>query len=243
MLKQLCIVLRAVNYKDYDKILTLFSRTEGKIQAQARGVRKIKSGLSTAAQPFYCGEYEFYQKKDRLFVTNALLKEEFFKIQNNYDAYTAGCVMLELSEKILEHTDESERLFITLIHTLYAMEKHQLDASVALGYFFVQTIDLLGVFPALDFCVCCGEPIVNLSYWNAAEGGAVCTDCAPNIMKKKLKPGVNNFFSLMVGIKPKEIAALGQPDESIEYFLRIAEEYLLLAGDVKLKTMKFFAPQ
>ena len=31
------IVLRSVNYRDFDRILTLFSREEGKISAAARG--------------------------------------------------------------------------------------------------------------------------------------------------------------------------------------------------------------
>ena len=36
----LCIVLRASNYKESDKMLTLFSREWGKIDALARGCRK-----------------------------------------------------------------------------------------------------------------------------------------------------------------------------------------------------------
>ena len=87
--KQLCIVLRAVNYRDNDKILTLFSQENGKLTASARGARAMKSAIRAAAQPFCCAEYEFYQKKDRLYITNALIKQEFFNVQNDYGKFTA----------------------------------------------------------------------------------------------------------------------------------------------------------
>ena len=42
------IVLRSVNYRDFDRILTLFSREEGKISAAARGAHRAKSPLAAA---------------------------------------------------------------------------------------------------------------------------------------------------------------------------------------------------
>ncbi len=238
----MCIVLRAVNYRDNDRILTLFSRTEGKINAQATGARRIKSGLAPASQPFCCAEYEFFQKKDRYFVTGALIKQEFFGIQNDYDKFAAGCVMLELTERMLEHSDEPERLFATLINTLYSMEKYGLAENTALAYFFVQAIDMLGVFPALDFCSVCGAPVARVEYWSAEQGGAVCEACARAAGAKR--PGVDatGLFGGLLGVKPRETARLsGKVDYSA--FLYLAEEYIRLAGDIKLKTSKYLKPQ
>ena len=46
------LVLRATDYKENDKLLTLFSPTLGKITAGARGVKKPTAKLNFAAQPF-----------------------------------------------------------------------------------------------------------------------------------------------------------------------------------------------
>ena len=46
------IVLQTLDYKDNDKLLTLFSPTLGKITAGIRGVKKPKARLAFAAQPF-----------------------------------------------------------------------------------------------------------------------------------------------------------------------------------------------
>ncbi|MGI6153701.1 MAG: DNA repair protein RecO, partial [Christensenellaceae bacterium] len=107
------IVLRTVNYKDSDKLLTLFSRKSGPITATARGVRKAKSRLKPAAQLFCCGEFEFQPAKGgRLILTGVNIRQEFYQIQNTYEKYTAACVMLEFTEKLLHNTDEYERLFV-----------------------------------------------------------------------------------------------------------------------------------
>jgi DNA repair protein RecO (recombination protein O) len=175
----LCIVLRAVNYRDHDRILTLFSREEGRITAQATGARRLKSALSVAAQPFCCAEYEFYTRGGRHYIKNALIREKFFRIQNDYEKYTAGCVMLELAEHILRHAGDWGRLFARLAYTLYAMEADTAGADAALAYFLVQAAEILGVFPAVDFCAVCGREMRDATEWSAAHGGAVCADCAP----------------------------------------------------------------
>ena len=51
------IVLRSVNYRDFDRILTLFSREEGKISAAARGAHRAKSPLAAASTQFTAGEF------------------------------------------------------------------------------------------------------------------------------------------------------------------------------------------
>ena len=51
------VVLQTLDYKDDDKLLTLFSPSLGKITAGIRGVKKPKARLAFAAQPFAFCEY------------------------------------------------------------------------------------------------------------------------------------------------------------------------------------------
>ena len=74
------IVLKAVDYKDNDKILTLFSPSLGRITAGAKGVKKPKAKLSFSAQPFCFAEYVLAEKGGRYTVTGAYLHESFFSL-------------------------------------------------------------------------------------------------------------------------------------------------------------------
>jgi len=75
------IVLQAIDYKDDDKLLTLFSPTLGKITAGIRGVKKPKAKLAFSAQPFCFAEYILAEKGGRYTVTNAYLHESFFSLR------------------------------------------------------------------------------------------------------------------------------------------------------------------
>jgi len=237
----LCIVLRAVNYRDNDRMLTLFSRGEGKVTAKAAGARRMKSGLSVASQPFCCAEYEFYARGGKRYVRNALVKEKFFNIQNDYDKYTAGCVMLELSGRIIDHTDEWERLFSRLINTLYAMETGKADAARALAYFLVHAIDIMGIFPATDFCASCGKKIDEAVFWNAAQGGALCPECAAVDPARRIPPEITKYFTVLRHIKP-EVAESIMEDGLTGELTAIAREYIELAGDIKVRAAKYLEP-
>ena len=64
-IKTEAIVLQSIDYKDNDKLLTLFSPTLGRITAGAKGVKKQKAKLSFAAQPFCFAEYVLAEKGGR----------------------------------------------------------------------------------------------------------------------------------------------------------------------------------
>lgn len=50
------IVLRYANYRDNDRMLTLFSPTKGRIEALARGCRKPRSPILNASELFALGD-------------------------------------------------------------------------------------------------------------------------------------------------------------------------------------------
>lgn len=51
------IVLRYANYRDNDRMLTLFSPTKGRIEALARGCRKPRSPILNASELFALGDF------------------------------------------------------------------------------------------------------------------------------------------------------------------------------------------
>ncbi|WP_066647463.1 DNA repair protein RecO [Christensenella timonensis] len=240
MEKHYCIVLRSTDYKDYDKILTLFSRTGGRINAQARGARKIKSEVASASQVLSCGEYEFYKKGDKLFLTNALLRQEFFRVQNDYDAYSAACVMLELADKLLQHTTEYEDLFLTLIYALYAMETAQLLPMQSLAYFFARITSLMGIFPSIGECATCGgEAASDPACFSLAEGGEVCASCAPHVRTIKVPRSVLQNMCVLSGLKPKQVSEAQTKGEDAKGIVLLLSKYLDSMMEIHLKTMKF----
>ena len=74
-------VLQSIDYKDHDKLLTLFSPTLGKILVGARGAKKPKAKLSFAAQPFCFAEYILAEKGGRYASTSNLSPRQAWKLR------------------------------------------------------------------------------------------------------------------------------------------------------------------
>ncbi len=240
--KHYCIVLRTTDYKDYDKILALFSRSHGRIDAQARGARRLKSEFGAAAQPLACGEFEFYKKGDKLFLTNALIRQEFYHIQNDFDQYAAACVMLELTDKLLQNADEYEALFLVLIYALFAMEQQKLSKMQALAYFLARVVEMMGIFPSVGHCAVCG----NLSEGAAVdfsleEGGEICAECREHVRTLKVPRSVLGALCILGATEHKEAEKISVDDKNAQGVIKLLERYLDSMMEIKLKTMKCFA--
>jgi DNA repair protein RecO (recombination protein O) len=54
------IVTRYVNYRESDRILSIFTIDHGRIDAKARGCRKPQSPLVNVCQPFVFGQFEIF---------------------------------------------------------------------------------------------------------------------------------------------------------------------------------------
>ncbi len=125
------IVLRAIEYQENDKLLTLFSPSLGRITVGAKGVKKPKAKLAFAAQPFCFAEYMLAEKGGRYTLTNAYLHESFFALRNDILRFYAACAMAEICLQVLYEREKAEGLFIALLEGLKALALTDEDAAEA----------------------------------------------------------------------------------------------------------------
>ena len=55
------LVLRSVNWRENDRIITLLTPQRGRVEALVRGCRKPKSALMGASQLFTLGNYVLFK--------------------------------------------------------------------------------------------------------------------------------------------------------------------------------------
>jgi len=172
--QSLCIVLRATNYRDFDRMLTLFSREYGRIDALARGCRKQGSSLLASCDVFCCADFCWQQSKGRYYVTQAVLRENFFGLRRDMRALMTAAVLNEVCEKVVMPAEPSQRLFALLAGSFYALNGGR-DPGDVLVFFVMKLLDILGLHPAIETCAICGAPAAGRM--NISAGGAVCQNC------------------------------------------------------------------
>ena len=112
------VTLRAADYGENDKILTLLTAENGKITAGIKGVKKPNAKLKFAAQPFCFAEFVLVKKGDKLTVTNCSELESFYDLRTDINKFYAACAALEGAAAVTYEGGECGEIFYALVKTL-----------------------------------------------------------------------------------------------------------------------------
>ena len=106
------LVLRGVDYKESDRILTLLTRDMGKVTVSARGCRKKNSPLSAGCQLLCWSEFVLYQFQDRWTVKECSALREFRGMRTDHQ-FSLRCGESRRTEECIpkKHYHQSNRRF------------------------------------------------------------------------------------------------------------------------------------
>lgn len=210
----LCVVLRANNYRETDKMLTLFSKEKGRIDALCRGCRKQGSSLLASSDVFCCALFGMNHQKGKYYITQAVSKDNFFHLRKNIHALLTGTLFLEVCEKTVMPEQENARLFALLVNCLYAMD-HGESPQKVLCFFVFKLLDILGLRPSLSHCSICGsEKVCKV---NIGAGGMVCADCPGEEIPREFILGIDRILKT----PSKAVAQVELPEQKEFYSLAI----------------------
>lgn len=173
------IVLRYANYRDNDRMLTLFSPTKGRIEALARGCRKPRSPILNASELFALGDFELYERGNHLTVISANLMETFYPLRADFDRLAVGTYLLGVVENVIQPGVPAQETFMLLLHTLSRLTFSDQPWRPLLTGFLLHLSQSEGFVPRLHHCVHCQRRIADgeSTWFDLTEGGLVCRDC------------------------------------------------------------------
>lgn len=230
-IKTEAIVLQSIDYKDNDKLLTLFSPSLGRITAGIRGVKKPKAKLAFSAQPFCFAEYILAEKGGRYTVTNAYLHESFFALRCDITRFYTACAMAETCLAILYENESYEGLFVALIEGLKALALDDEDPAEAFLTFALVALRESGYPLDLSFFEECGGDIGEMLWFDFADGKFTTFDrCTQGE-----RASVSTYHTLRkcAGLTYREEALQGGRKRA----LRLVKAYLLEKTESKLDNL------
>lgn len=140
------IIIKRRNFGEMGRILTVFTKTNGKIQVKAPGVRKITSRRASSIELLNLSTLTLYKSSGSLFpiVTEAESLEEFFSIKNNLHKIGFAYYICELVDRLCPDNQENKKAFFLFKDTLYRLasdynsqsivENFEGELLVALGF-------------------------------------------------------------------------------------------------------------
>ena len=180
------IVVRRADYRDNDRMLTLFSPTLGRIDALCRGCRRQKSPLMAAGELFCTGEYVLYQTNERATVVSCQVTDTYYALRADYERLSHGMYMLELCGAAIQPAQENERLFLLLLRSLAHLCYGDAPARRVTAVFLMGITSLLGFRPQVGRCAVCGTPVLQnrvggdtlIAAFSPEHGGVLCPGCS-----------------------------------------------------------------
>ena len=236
------IVLREVHYKEADRILTLYSRQEGKITAKARGALRKSSRTGAATQQLTFSEMTLFGNMGKYTVNEASVIEPFSGLRENFENYALGCYFAECIEMLTEENNPEEEILQLILNSLYALSRSLYDPALVKAVFEMRLMSLLGYMPDLDACCVCGreapeEPCLGL------ETGRICCRGCRN---KDVGPTDFLCTSSLQAIRyaiaspAKKIFSCRIGGEELERMSGACEDYLLFQADRRFPTLDYW---
>ncbi len=225
------VVLRAADYGENDKILTLLTAEAGKITAGIKGVKKAGAKLKFAAQPFCFAEYVLVRRGEKYTVINASENESFYDLRTDICKFYAASAALEVADALAYEGDGYPELFYSLVKTL--SEICGGGESSALIKFLTGTLRRSGYAVALENCAECGKSLLNEEKlrFDFDAGAFTCFDCGQGAGASRV---TYNVLRKLDGKSYEEdfITADGE-----KRALRLLKEYFAYKTDNSLKSL------
>ena len=174
-------LLRTVDYRDSDRILTLLTANKGKISALARGARKSQKRYGGALIPF--AQMEVVLEKGRgklLHIKEAELTTANEGIAKDLRRLGASSYIIEIIRESIPENLPDQPIFRLLETALPLLATIALeDVQKAVIAIVLKILSYSGIAVGLSNCSACdttvppGRPVL----FHPGRGGVICTPC------------------------------------------------------------------
>jgi DNA repair protein RecO (recombination protein O) len=171
------IVLRTYPLREADLLVTLFTRTEGKVHGVARSAKKSKRRFGGALEPltYVKAFYDVRERQDLVRLDSCDVLESPLASEVGYARAVALGHIAELLDELLpdhEANDAIFRLTLSVLHVLTGP-----DIWMPVTYFDLWLTRLVGFLPEFTECVVCGRNLNgDRAYFHALADGLMCAD-------------------------------------------------------------------
>ena len=172
------LVIRHADVGERDRVVTLFTRDEGKLTFIARGARRPGSSLGPCVQMLTRGSFQCVRRRALHLVTQAVVLDSYSRLKADLWSMACGFYVAELVDAATAEGSPDRTLHDLAVKTLELLDMKG-GGNVLLRVFELHLLQHVGFCPSLRRCVGCGaelRPVENSL--SATLGGVLCPDCS-----------------------------------------------------------------
>lgn len=228
------VVLKTDDFGDANRVVTLFTREFGKVEANAYGCRRVRSPLSGALQMFNHISAELTRGAKVDTIREADIIHFYDALTNDLERLAYASLLFEIVNRMTLPRQSERETFDLLTKALPVLSKRNPKIAALIGA--CQFMETSGVQLNFSRCVHCGTELEGDAAISLLDGGAVCFDCIDAAQDCRPYPAaLRRTFETMLGFDWRDGTRLNfnsrQLDAAENFFLEYVHS--VLGGGLK----------
>lgn len=228
------LIIKEIMSGEADKYITVLTEDAGRVTLLARGARKPKSKLMSAASVFVYGDFFYFQGSGFKSLNSADILDGFYGLRNNYDRLVYASYVVEAADKT--GYDDTAELLHLVLYTLTALAKTSLNPALIICAFRFKLLDIMGFLNTETICLNCGN---DADCFSPSEGGFVCAECAAGCADaERVSMGFKKAFGHITGRDMKSMFSFNVAESVFDELNDLSDRCIRLYIDSEFKTDK-----
>lgn len=235
------LVLRVSAYNDTDAILTVLTRSHGKLSVKARGLRRKNSPLTAPCQLLALGEFTLFEYRGMYTINEAHSIELFQGLRRELQKLSLGTYFAQVAEVIGQEDLPNPELLSLILNCLYALCMLNLSESQIKAVFELRSACLAGYTPDLSRCCQCGN--LSPDRLDISEGRLECSGCRnyeSGGLRMPVSAGVLEAMRYVCFCDSKKLFAFQAGEDTITALAQVTESYLTTQLERGFSTLDFY---
>lgn len=233
------LVVRQVNYKDNDQILTVLTKEHGLMTLKARGVRSRSSRLKGACQLLAYSEFTVFENRGFHTINEANAIQMFPELRTDIELLSLASYFAQVAEVLSQEDMPNPELLSLTLNALYALCRRLCTPELVKAAFELRAACLGGYTPELSGCAVCGDP--EPDRFDVRGGILCCASCsAGEGLRLPVSPGSLAAIRYLVSCDAKRLFSFRLEGRAVKELCDLAETYLQTQLERGFYTLDFY---
>lgn len=233
------LVVRQVNYKDNDQILTVLTKEHGLMTLKARGVRSRSSRLKGACQLLAYSEFTVFENRGFHTIDEANAIQMFPELRTDIELLSLASYFAQVAEVLSQEDIPNPELLSLTLNAFYALCRRLCTPELVKAAFELRAACLGGYTPELSGCAVCGDP--EPDRFDVRGGILCCASCsAGEGLRLPVSPGSLAAMRYLVSCDAKRLFAFRLEGRAVKELCDLAETYLQTQLERGFYTLDFY---
>lgn len=233
------LVVRQVNYKDNDQILTVLTKEHGLMTLKARGVRSRSSRLKGACQLLAYSEFTVFENRGFHTIDEANAIQMFPELRADIELLSLASYFAQVAEVLSQEDMPNPELLSLTLNALYALCRRLCTPELVKAAFELRAACLGGYTPELSGCAVCGDP--EPDRFDVRGGILCCASCsAGEGLRLPVSPGSLAAMRYLVSCDAKRLFSFRLDGRAVKELCDLTETYLQTQLERGFYTLDFY---